>query len=226
MSCSPFDLRDYFFGELAEPEHRQMDLHLRNCSGCHEDLDRLRITHSTMLALRDEEVPQRIGFVSDRVFEPSPMRRWWLSFWGSSGRLGFASAAMLSVALVGFTFYRPVGAAPPIAAAQVDTAKIEAQVAGRVGAAVAKAVAESEARQGADSPFAPFRVTEALMAQAAADAVFLHCLPAYRGLEVDAAVIDGSASLVWQEAENRLHAQKALLSWLVEQHRSGEAVAR
>ena len=56
------------------------------------------------------------------------------------------------------------------------------------------------------------------MAQAAADAVFLHCLPAYRGLEVDAAVIDGPASLVWQEAENRLHAQKALLSWLVEQH--------
>ena len=86
--------------------------------------------------------------------------------------------------------------------------------------------AESEARQGADSPFAPFRVTEALMAQAASDAVFLHCLPAYRGLEVDAAVIDGPASLVWQEAENRLHAQKALLSWLVEQHRSGEAVGR
>jgi len=85
--------------------------------------------------------------------------------------------------------------------------------------------AESEARQGADSPFAPFRVTESLMAQAAADAVFLHCLPAYRGLEVDAAVIDGPASLVWQEAENRLHAQKALLSWLVEQHRAGEAVA-
>ena len=85
--------------------------------------------------------------------------------------------------------------------------------------------AESEARQGADSPFAPFRVTEALMAQAAADAVFLHCLPAYRGLEVDAAVIDGPASLVWQEAENRLHAQKALLSWLVEQHRTGEMVA-
>ena len=51
--------------------------------------------------------------------------------------------------------------------------------------------AESEARQGAGSPFAPFRVTEALMAVAAADAVFLHCLPAYRGLEVDAAVIDG-----------------------------------
>ena len=82
--------------------------------------------------------------------------------------------------------------------------------------------AEAEARQGTDSPFTPFRVTEALMARAAADAVFLHCLPAYRGVEVDAEVVDGPASLVWQEAENRLHAQKALLSWLVEQHRSGE----
>ena len=80
--------------------------------------------------------------------------------------------------------------------------------------------AESEARKGAGSPFAPFRVTPALMAQAAPYAVFLHCLPAYRGYEVDAEVIDGPASLVWQEAENRLHAQKALLSWLVEQHRS------
>ena len=58
------------------------------------------------------------------------------------------------------------------------------------------------------------------MAKAAPDAVFLHCLPAYRGNEVDAEVIDGPASLVWQEAENRLHAQKALLSWLVEQHES------
>ena len=82
--------------------------------------------------------------------------------------------------------------------------------------------AESEARKGAASPFEPFRVTEALMERAAADAVFLHCLPAYRGYEVDAEVIDGPASLVWQEAENRLHAQKALLSWLVEQHGATE----
>jgi anti-sigma factor RsiW len=147
MSCSPNDLRDYFFGELADSERRQVELHVRSCSGCHEDLDRLRITHSTLLSLRDEEVPQRIGFVSDKVFEPSLMHRLWLAFWGSSGRLGFASAAMLSVALVGFTFYRPAGAAPPVAAAQVDTAKIEARVAERVGAAVEKAVAESEARQ-------------------------------------------------------------------------------
>src|SRR5437588_10677847 len=126
MSCSPFDLRDYLFGELAEPARRQVDSHVCGCTGCHDDLERLRITHSTMLALRDEEVPQRIGFVSDKVFEPSLGRRWWLSIWGYSGRLGFASAAVLSVALLVFTFYRPAGAARPVAA-QVDTAEIEAQ---------------------------------------------------------------------------------------------------
>ena len=75
---------------------------------------------------------------------------------------------------------------------------------------------EKGARQGAASPFVPFAVTEALMAGAAADAIFLHCLPAYRGTEVEAAVIDGPQSVVWDEAENRLHAQKALLSFLLE----------
>ena len=95
MSCSPFDLRDYLFGELVEDQRRQVDVHVRACSGCHEDLERLRATHSTLLALRDEEVPQRIGFVSDKVFEPSLGRRAWQVFWGSSAKLGFAAAAML-----------------------------------------------------------------------------------------------------------------------------------
>ncbi len=76
---------------------------------------------------------------------------------------------------------------------------------------------ESAERKGVGGPFEKYRVDEALMGHAGAGAVFLHCLPAYRGSEVDAEVIDGPRSLVWQEAENRLHAQKALLSWLVEQ---------
>ena len=64
--------------------------------------------------------------------------------------------------------------------------------------------------------FAPYSVTTDAMALAAQDAVFLHCLPAYRGLEVAAEVIDGPTSLVWDEAENRLHAQKALLTFLLD----------
>lgn len=69
--------------------------------------------------------------------------------------------------------------------------------------------------------FAGYTVDAALMNAAAKDAVFLHCLPAYRGYEVSAGVIDGPKSLVWDEAENRLHAQKALMVWLDRQARRG-----
>jgi ornithine carbamoyltransferase len=62
--------------------------------------------------------------------------------------------------------------------------------------------------------FAGYTIDADLMALAAADAIFLHCLPAYRGYEVSAEVIDGPQSVIWDEAENRLHAQKALMVWL------------
>jgi len=61
--------------------------------------------------------------------------------------------------------------------------------------------------------FVPYQVNSALMAQAKKDAVFMHCLPAYRGQEVTREVIDGPQSIVWDEAENRLHAQKAVMLW-------------
>jgi len=66
-----------------------------------------------------------------------------------------------------------------------------------------------------EAPFVPYAVTEQLLSKANSDAIVLHCLPAYRGKEIEAAVIDGPQSVVWDEAENRLHAQKALLSWLL-----------
>ncbi|GAA2759802.1 ornithine carbamoyltransferase [Actinopolymorpha rutila] len=77
------------------------------------------------------------------------------------------------------------------------------------------------------APFVPFALTEQAMSHAASDAIVLHCLPAYRGKEIEAGVIDGPRSVVWDEAENRLHAQKALLTWLLErtrEERPGEEV--
>jgi ornithine carbamoyltransferase len=68
-------------------------------------------------------------------------------------------------------------------------------------------------------PFRPFQINAGLLGRADADAVVLHCLPAHRGHEITDDVIDGSHSAVWDEAENRLHAQKALLVWLLEKWR-------
>jgi ornithine carbamoyltransferase len=65
------------------------------------------------------------------------------------------------------------------------------------------------------TPFLPYQVNSALLAHAAAHAIVLHCLPAHRGEEITDEVMDGPASVVFDEAENRLHAQKALLAWLL-----------
>lgn len=73
--------------------------------------------------------------------------------------------------------------------------------------------AEKEARL---KLFGDYSITTETLALAAPDAIVLHCLPAYRGLEISSEVIDGPQSVVWDEAENRLHAQKALLIWLLE----------
>lgn len=73
---------------------------------------------------------------------------------------------------------------------------------------------EAEAKK-REQAFAPYQVTDAIMRNAKANALFMHCLPAHRGEEVAASVIDGAQSVVWDEAENRLHAQKALLEFLL-----------
>ncbi|MEU7767848.1 ornithine carbamoyltransferase [Nocardia sp. NPDC049190] len=70
-------------------------------------------------------------------------------------------------------------------------------------------------------PFRPFQLNADLLARAQSDAVVLHCLPAHRGEEITDEVLDGPHSLVWDEAENRLHAQKALLVWLLERRYGG-----
>src|SRR5258708_15174974 len=144
MSCSPFDLRDYFFGELPEEGRRQVDLHARACSACREELNQLRSTQAVLLSVPYEEIAQRIGFISDRVYEPSVALRWWRAFWGSAPRLAFASAAMLSAAILVFAFHRP--GPTTLAVPTVDMVKLQADFSRQMNEAVVKAVAASDAR--------------------------------------------------------------------------------
>ena len=139
MSCSSVDLKAYVFGEEAGA----VENHLRSCQSCREELDRLRATHAAMMTLPEEEIPQRIAFVSDKVFEP----RWWQTIWRSGPAMGFASAALLAGAILVHAFTRPVPVMTQAAA--VNTADIERQVNARVEAVVAKAVSDAEARQAA-----------------------------------------------------------------------------
>jgi anti-sigma factor RsiW len=143
MNCSPFDLKDFLLQELTDPQRRQVETHVQACPSCQVELDRLRLTQTALSSLPDEEIPQRIGFVSDRIFEPSPWRRWWTTFWGSAARLGFASAAMLSVALVVFSMNRPASALRPVQAAKTVS---DAEIGQRIETAVQRAVAAIEVR--------------------------------------------------------------------------------
>ena len=90
MSCSPFDLRDFYLKELTDPQQRQVEAHAKDCPACRQELEQLRLTQAALFSLRDEEIPQRIAFVSDPVFEPSRAQRWWVAFWGSSDQIGRA----------------------------------------------------------------------------------------------------------------------------------------
>ncbi|MEU4365368.1 ornithine carbamoyltransferase [Promicromonospora sp. NPDC023987] len=145
---------------------------------------------------------------------------------GSSYLLGGATAG-LHVRVAG-----PEGFLPD--AAVVARAR---DIAGETGGSVTVTTSAKEAVAGADvvatdtwvsmgdeaeaeeraKPFRDFQLNAELLASAADGALVLHCLPAYRGREITADVIDGPQSVVWDEAENRLHAQKALLAWLLEQ---------
>jgi len=148
MSCSSIDLKAYILGESARAEKNAVEDHVRACEGCREELERLKLMETTLRSLTEEEVPQRIAFVSDKVFEP----RWYQTIWRSGPAMGFASAALLAGAILvhGFAVNgRPV--AQPATQAALSSAqieqRIEREVNARLDSAVAKAVSVSEARQ-------------------------------------------------------------------------------
>jgi anti-sigma factor RsiW len=145
MSCSSIDLKAYFLGEANRQEQAACEDHVTACAGCREELAQLTLTQTALRSLADEEIPQRIAFVSDKVFEP----KWWQTIWRSGPVVVFASAVLLSSSIFVHAYTRP-GPAPVVVAAapvaQVDNRQIEA--------AVAKAVAEVEKRQDAKTALA------------------------------------------------------------------------
>jgi hypothetical protein len=142
MTCSSVDLKAYALGEHSGIPGEAA--HIESCESCREELERLRLTQTALLSLADEEIPQRIAFVSDKIFEP----HWWQRIWRSGPAMGFASAALLALAIFVHAFARPVTVVQStgISATQVEQ-MVSAQVDRRVAVEVAKVTAESRARE-------------------------------------------------------------------------------
>ncbi len=123
MSCvspeSKPDWKAYVLRELGQDAHRQAEAHLATCSICHEEVATLRLTLDTLSTLREEEMPRRIAFVSDKVFEP----RWWQRVFNPT----FAAGVLVAVAILihgfmgtGHTSQDQVDAAVTKAVSQVE----------------------------------------------------------------------------------------------------------
>jgi anti-sigma factor RsiW len=143
MSCEPSELKEYLFGEMPRDRRGRIESHIGNCESCREELSRLQLTHAVLGALREEEMPRRIAFVSDKVFEP----RWYRRIWRSGPQLGFIAASLLACAILVHAFTRPAPIVTTAAVATLDRAALEREVSQRIDRAVATAVAASEARQ-------------------------------------------------------------------------------
>jgi len=123
MSCEQYDWKAYALGELTLQERREAEAHAPGCQSCREELAHVRLTVDTLAALREEEPPRRIAFVSDKVFEP----RWWQVFL----RPSFAAALVIAAAILMHGYL---------------TRTSEADIQARVNDAVSKAVADVEQR--------------------------------------------------------------------------------
>lgn len=130
--CKP-DWKAYLLGELGPEDRRRHEECAAACPACREELATLRVALDALSTLREEEVPRRIAFVSDKVFEP----RWTQRMWQSFLRPSFAAGAVIAAAILIHAFVRPPAAPLP---AQVDTAAVEARIAARITAEVGQRV--------------------------------------------------------------------------------------
>lgn len=132
FDCSKVDWKGYALGELDKSARAEAEAHAATCQACRGELAATRLTLDALSTLHEEEVPRRIAFVSDKVFEP----RWWQRLWNPT----FAAACVIAAAILvhGFvSFARP----------SADPAEIQARVDKAVTTAVTTAVADEEKRQ-------------------------------------------------------------------------------
>jgi anti-sigma factor RsiW len=125
--CKP-DWKAYLLGELGPEDRRQHEECAAACPACREELATLRVTLDALSTLHEEEVPRRIAFVSDKVFEP----RWWQRMPQSFLRPSFAAGAVIAAAILVHAFVRPPAAPLP----QVDMAAFETRITAEVNAKV------------------------------------------------------------------------------------------
>src|SRR5438270_364669 len=116
MSCASFDWNAYALNELSAVDRRAAETHASTCTACQEELAAVRLTLDAMSTLREEEVPRRIAFVSDRVFEP----RWWQNYLNPT----FAAACVVATAILVHAFAQTGGGA--IQQARIDAAVAKA----------------------------------------------------------------------------------------------------
>lgn len=128
MSCSNYDWKAYVLGELDAAGRREAESHAGHCTLCREELASTRLTLDALSTLREEEIPRRIAFVSDKVFEQRPWQRWRQAFFKPS----FAGAVAIALAILAHAFLRP---SYPDAALQ-----------SKINTAVTRAVAEADQR--------------------------------------------------------------------------------
>ena len=103
MSCSDFDWKGYVLGELSKSDRAPAEAHAATCSQCREELATARLTLDALSTLREEEVPRRIAFVSDKVFEP----RWWQRPFSWNAGPTFAAACVIAAAILIHGYARP-----------------------------------------------------------------------------------------------------------------------
>jgi len=131
VSAAPYDLRDYLYEELNETERAEVEAYLKTSPEARDELERLRLTRQALLSVPDEEIPHRIAFVSDKVFEPSRARRWWNGFWDVAPRFAFSMAAVLLVLFGGIWMVEPTvtvdAAGWHVAFGEAPQARIEPQ---------------------------------------------------------------------------------------------------